>query len=357
MRHSRLSLGVVSLALGFPAAGASAQNTTCVFTIDEASSVVTWKGALSYPKKLSESPVSSWNLSGTVDVNLASDDEGFTTAQIVDGNVLVDPDLHLEAQVIFLGKMAEIDIEDLQLRWRSPSFLPDPAPADFSAAVEVEVISGMATAIVQPFYGGTGVPAQYDLVGESSLDMNQRGTITKTGSGWRLYVDLQVRFSIPAPDTSMDFVVILSGDLIATAPDDCRASLFTDRDSISIAGGGIHNLILDTGQANGGDVYWVLGSASGTSPGLPGPPPLPLNVDAYTQALIVSPNTFLAGSLGVLDPVGRGQASLALAPAALDPSLAGLTLHHAHVVFDGAQTKWWSFPVEASNPMPVRFDP
>jgi len=41
----------------------------------------------------------------------------------------------------------------------------------------------------------------------------------------------------------------------------------------------------------------------------------------------------LAGSFGVLDPWGKGSATLAL-PAGTQPSLAGLTLNHAYAVLD-----------------------
>jgi hypothetical protein len=80
---------------------------------------------------------------------------------------------------------------------------------------------------------------------------------------------------------------------------------------------------------------------------------LPLNIDPYYLLALGYPNTPLfTNSLGVLDLEGRASASINLPPG-LDPSLAGLTLHHAYVVlaFPGPTLAF------ASNAVPLTLIP
>jgi hypothetical protein len=76
----------------------------------------------------------------------------------------------------------------------------------------------------------------------------------------------------------------------------------------------------------------LLVCASGSAPGfsLDGVP-VPLQLDALTQALLVGGLPY-SGVLGLADGLGEHRASAAL-PAGGDPSLAGLVLTHATVVF------------------------
>lgn len=80
----------------------------------------------------------------------------------------------------------------------------------------------------------------------------------------------------------------------------------------------------------------MLGSASGTAPGIPlGPSVLPLVLDGYllTSLTQAGQPPFL-GTLGLLDADGDGRAELAVPPG-LAPSLAGLVLHHAFIELKG----------------------
>ena len=97
--------------------------------------------------------------------------------------------------------------------------------------------------------------------------------------------------------------------------------------------------------------YVLLGSLSGTTPGIPiGLLVLPLNPDAYLTFTLTSPNTPpLGNSLGLLDAFGEAAASFTIPPGS-SPALAGLTLHHAYVVFG-------PMVVFASNPVPLRLVP
>ena len=102
---------------------------------------------------------------------------------------------------------------------------------------------------------------------------------------------------------------------------------------LSLSAGGVQSLALDVGAQHAGKLYFVLGTTSGTSPGLPVDGLLvPLNVDGYFLFTLANPGLRpLSGALGVVSGAGQGAASFAL-PAGTDASLAGLRVHHAAVV-------------------------
>ncbi|WP_419185798.1 kelch repeat-containing protein [Rohdeia mirabilis] len=107
--------------------------------------------------------------------------------------------------------------------------------------------------------------------------------------------------------------------------------------TVSLSNGGRHELFLAAGPARAGHIYFVVGSATGTSPAIPlgGGFSAPIVPDAYTTLTLSSFNgTQLKETLGVLGPDGGGHATLAL-PAGTQASLAGLTLHHAFLAWDG----------------------
>ena len=131
-------------------------------------------------------------------------------------------------------------------------------------------------------------------------------------------------------------------------------SLGGDTSSLSLSAGGAQNLALGTDASQSGMLYMMLGSATGTAPGVPaGALVLPLVPDGYFQFTLAHPNTLVLGSLGLLDAAGQASAVLAIPPG-LDPGLAGLTLYHAYAVID----VFGSFQtVHASNPVSVTFTP
>ena len=125
--------------------------------------------------------------------------------------------------------------------------------------------------------------------------------------------------------------------------------------TVSLATGGAQTLTLQAGAANAGRSYLVLGSVSGTSPGLPiNGVVLPLAFDAYTNLTIALANSGThQNTLGSLDAFGTATSSIHI-PAGLSPTLAGLVLHHAYVVFQGAPG---SPAVMASNAVSVTLTP
>ena len=104
--------------------------------------------------------------------------------------------------------------------------------------------------------------------------------------------------------------------------------------SISIAAGGSQSLHLDAGPAHGGGTYFLLGSVSGTSPGIPlAGQLLPLNFDFYFLHTLNNPNSVpLASSFGTLDADGRATATFTL-PAGGFPGVPLSLAHHAFAVF------------------------
>ena len=102
---------------------------------------------------------------------------------------------------------------------------------------------------------------------------------------------------------------------------------------LSLKQAGSQKFGLDAGQQNAGRSYAIFGSATGTAPGLNllGIH-IPLNVDPYTEITIGSANApIYLGFRGQLDSSGRASASLNI-PSGL-PSLPGIKLDHAFVVF------------------------
>ena len=106
-------------------------------------------------------------------------------------------------------------------------------------------------------------------------------------------------------------------------------------ESISLAAGGTQPMDLAPGSKFAGCLYWMLGSLSGTDPGhwLEGYH-VPLVRDDYYDYTWGNPGYApLVGGVGFLDQHGEAVASLMVPPGS-DPSLAGITVHHAAVVVD-----------------------
>ncbi|QDU68114.1 YncE family protein [Engelhardtia mirabilis] len=112
-------------------------------------------------------------------------------------------------------------------------------------------------------------------------------------------------------------------------------ALTVDVDSISVSAGGVQSLCLDAGAGAAGQLYLVLGSASGSSPGLVlDGVTIPLNLDAYLLfTLDLAGSAPFVGTFGLLDGLGEGSASIALPPGT-DPALAGVSVIHAFVAAD-----------------------
>jgi hypothetical protein len=117
-------------------------------------------------------------------------------------------------------------------------------------------------------------------------------------------------------------------------PDECMPpALSANVYELSLSAGGVQDLFL--AAPTGADVYLLLGSVTGTSPGITaGGFTLPLNEDAYLHRTLASPNLPpLSGSFGTLSGSGTANAAFTM-PLGLAPGLVGLTVHHAFVTVD-----------------------
>lgn len=104
---------------------------------------------------------------------------------------------------------------------------------------------------------------------------------------------------------------------------------------ISLAAGGMQHFDLQAGEANGGRIYLLVGSATGTSPATPlAGVDLPVAWDGYSLFTVGNANQPpLVSSFGTLDDAGRARARLVV-PAGSPATLAGRELFHAALVWD-----------------------
>lgn len=118
--------------------------------------------------------------------------------------------------------------------------------------------------------------------------------------------------------------------------------------AVSTSSGGTQSLQIDFGVGYAGDVYLLLGSANGNSPGLVlDGIPVPLVLDNYLLYTLTSANTGpFQNTVGVLDGLGRANCSLTV-PAQTFTSLAGIQLNHAGLALD----PFFSTVLDASNPV------
>ncbi|MEZ5978770.1 MAG: hypothetical protein R3F34_11175 [Planctomycetota bacterium] len=96
-------------------------------------------------------------------------------------------------------------------------------------------------------------------------------------------------------------------------------------------------LLMNAGREHAGDVTYLVGSATGTSPGVPVPGTelvAPIVWDVYTEyVFLTSGGGFLSSVVGILDGEGRGEAEFSIPPATY-AGFSGLHLYHAYVVID-----------------------
>jgi FG-GAP repeat len=121
---------------------------------------------------------------------------------------------------------------------------------------------------------------------------------------------------------------------------------------VSLAQGGTPDLWLNAGSAHANALYLVLGSFSGTQPGIAVEGlTVPLVWDAYTAWTVSSPNQApLAQSLSLLTGTGRGQTTITIPPGAFS-SIAGQHVFHAYVLLEGGTISF------VSNAVPLTFWP
>ncbi len=119
----------------------------------------------------------------------------------------------------------------------------------------------------------------------------------------------------------------------ATAQAAPAPQLVADRTEMSAKTGGWQHFDLNADPQRGGQGYIILGSISGTEPGVQFQGfTIPLNYDVYTEFCLTRPNAgFIRNQLGKLDAAGYASADFWV-PANLAKDLVGLEITHCAVV-------------------------
>jgi hypothetical protein len=119
---------------------------------------------------------------------------------------------------------------------------------------------------------------------------------------------------------------------------------FTDVTSIPASTGGTANFTLSAGPRHGDAEYHVLGSTSGTAPGIDFYfENVPVNFDLFTLATVVeADDATFPGFTGFLDSNGSATASLVSGP--LPQELVGVQMDFAMLVRVGSAVVWSSSP-------------
>jgi hypothetical protein len=138
------------------------------------------------------------------------------------------------------------------------------------------------------------------------------------------------------PDACFGGTQSLTGDVGYVSIYSSRhLALTSDSHAISLRSGGAQILRLQANPDDAGKAFHILGSLSGTTPGVPigGGLVLPLNLDPYLWLTAAHPDLApVSPSVGWLDASSHAAAAFIL-PRGLPASLAGTTLHHAFVRF------------------------
>jgi subtilisin family serine protease len=224
--------------------------------------------------------------------------------------------------------------------------------------VEVPTTDRLGTAGGNPFgdyhvVDGTSFSAPL-VAGVAALALSLDGALSPAEVGF-LLAATATDLGLPGRDDAFGFGLVNADAALAVAAGEADA-LLAQPSAISLSSGGAQVLLLDGGDTAPGDLYLVLGSGSGTAPGVVVDGFLiGLVPDNWLALSVQSANSGLFGStLGTLDGSGRNAATLTF-PGSLPPVLVGLVLHHTFVRFDFAP-----FPVLATQPPaaePLRFVP
>jgi hypothetical protein len=322
--------------LAAPAAAQQRYN----FDIDSAASPFTFGGTVTIPvigtHPILGNPSNSFNPSGTSDLDLTTG-TALTNGQLVSGIApVIVPTLSAKVQPVpFLPPVATVVVSGVRMEMTSPAFTVDGAGA-FSTDVTATMLAG--TAVVAGVVNLT-----LDLTGQQTTPQTIAGTITHGPAGFRLRVPIRLSFPFSDAGSGISGTLTLDGTLVAG-----DRSLNVDRETMDAALGGFQNFTYSAGSAQAGNVYLVLGTISGTSPGFQITPTLnlPINPDGWTSTTLAFVNTgpFIR-TAGNLDSLGTANGAFFLPPL---PFLAGITFHHAYVGLAGGT------PVFTSNAAPLR---
>jgi hypothetical protein len=334
-RHAPLAIALFAL----PAA-AVAQNRY-VFTLDSPMSAFTFSGTTSLGPIIGNP--GNFNASGALELDLQVAGGAVTTGQFVAGNsATVIPTLQAFVPnpiLPVLPPIATMTVTGAMAQFTSAQFAV--AGGSFSTQVVATLVAGNATV------NALGQTFALPLQGIVSSAQPISGTISHGANGFVLNVPLSgvFPFTVTAGVTGS---LTITGNVRAT-----DNALSPDKLTLSLASGGSQKMTLSAGTAFASRVYLVLGTTSGTAPGmnLGGGVTLPLNPDGWmVSSLTGANNPPFVNTVGTLSTLGLGTASLTLPPLNI-PVLVGLQFNHAYVLLVGTT------PVFASNAIPLTLVP
>lgn len=256
---------------------------------------------------------------------------------------------------------------------------PSPTPGELARVFDFDGATWRETgALVAPnTVSGTGAAGSVEVVlaedglvlagcwwdDERARDAGAVHVFEESAGAW----SRRAKLHSPAPASNEGFGVSMScdGDLaLLGSLNDGVARTYSPRASacrtlssspaeISLSAGGRQTLRLNPGRALAGHTFWLLGSASGFDPGfrLLGVR-VPLVPDGYFRMSLPGQRTApFVNNVGVLRaPSPQAEVTIDVPPGT-SPALAGLTLYHSFVVFDGGAV------VHASNVRTLKLVP
>ncbi|MGA1607277.1 MAG: hypothetical protein ACO4CT_09845 [Planctomycetota bacterium] len=333
---------------GFVSAQSIAQGRH-VFDLNTSQSSFTFSGtvvASGLSRPIQGNPA-NFNVSGAVSADLGVINGSITQGAILAGNgtEITVPTLNARVPNIlpFLPPLATIQITGVRMVVRSvdpatgaPIPFPIQANGSFTCWASSEVLSGQIVV--------TGLANQTTpLAGTISTPQVVQGIVAPGTNGMVIQVPLTISstFSDPAAGTSA--TINLNGNLVGE-----DRAFAADVDVLTR--GQRQTMRLSAGTSFANAYYVVLGTASGTSPGLQfGSVNLPINFDGFTDFGLSFPNTAPYGnSLAQLDANGIATATF---DSPTFPLGVQFDLHHAYALMVNNQV------VFASNPIPVRVGP
>ena len=168
---------------------------------------------------------------------------------------------------------------------------------------------------VQPIF-----PGPPEAIFSNSKNLIGNGSGQVQGLAGNGTAGLEVRY-----ESFLEAVTRVGDELLASSPAE-----------LSVAAGGTVELDLHAGSERDGDLFIVLGSASGTAPGIAfGGEVIPLVPDPYFDFLLQNPNTPpFANTLGTLDELGRAKAEIVVTPSLMGQ--VGVGLDFAFVALDSS---------------------
>jgi hypothetical protein len=137
-------------------------------------------------------------------------------------------------------------------------------------------------------------------------------------------------------------------------------SLWSVPQLLSVSAGGVVNLPIEAGVERAGETYMLVGSTSGSEPGIPIDGfVVPLTIpDFYFDYTLLNPNQLpLSQSFGTLDSQGAANVAFTVAPGFVPAAFIGIEMNHAFVLLDGVTDQGSVTVSFASNAAAFRFAP